>query len=302
MTRVLRGLRERNSGAPAPVSAGPEGTSLEHAHLDGQRSIELDYPFTPQVRWGGKRPSHPQLTKILERGRDTYRAQLDLILEQRDFFLEIPVHESSPAKPCWVNGWLPGLDSAALYSFIAATNPAIYMEVGSGNSTRFARRAIADHATGTRIVSIDPEPRASVDSLCDEVIREQAETVKLETFDRLGAGDILFIDNSHRCLQNSDATVMFLDVLPRLAAGVLVEFHDITLPDDYPKEWLDRAYSEQYLLAAYLLAEGSRFEVVLPNHFASHDPELRSRTAAMWDHPHFQGVERHGGSFWIRML
>jgi hypothetical protein len=199
-----------------------------------------------------------------------------------------------------VNGWLPGLDSAALYTFLARTDPALYLEVGSGNSTKFARRAIEDHGLRTRLVSIDPQPRAEIDALCDEVVRSPAEEVDLTVYDRLGAGDVLFVDNSHRCLQNSDATVMFLEVLPRLQPGVLVEFHDIVLPEDYPPEWLDRFYSEQYLLAAYLLAGGDRLSVELPNHFVSTDAELAAILAPLWDDPALAGVERHGGSFWIR--
>ena len=64
-----------------------------------------------------------------------------------------------------INGWLPGLDSAALYAFLARTDPALYLEVGSGNSTKFARRAITDHGLRTRLVSIDPQPRAEIDAL-----------------------------------------------------------------------------------------------------------------------------------------
>ena len=296
----MRKFLSRGDAGPKTLAPVAEPT-LQHAHLDGVRSIELDYPFTPAVRWGGSRPSHPQLRAILDRGRDGYRDQLEAVAAQRDRLLEIPVHEVSADQPCWSNGWLPGLDAAVLYTALAAGNPATYLEVGSGNSTRFARRAITDHGLRTRIVSIDPEPRAVVDELCDEVVRERAETVDLAVYDQLVAGDVLFIDNSHRCLQNSDATVMFLDVLPRLASGVLVEIHDITLPDDYPEAWLDRAYSEQYLLAAYLLAEGTRFDVVLPNHFVSHDPELSAVLDPMWADPHFEGVERHGGSFWLRI-
>ena len=72
------------------------------------------------------------------------------------------------------------------------------------------------------------------------------------------------------------------------------------LPEDYPPEWLDRFYSEQYLLAAYLLAGGDRFSVELPNHFVSTDAELAAILAPLWDDPALAGVERHGGSFWIR--
>src|SRR5690606_30946570 len=97
-----------------------------------------------------------------------------------------------------------------------------------------------------------------IDMICDNVFREPLEDVGLEIFDALGAGDILYIDNSHRAFMNSDVTVVFLDILPRLKPGVLVQIHDVTLPYDYPEVWIDRHYSEQYLLAAWLLARGTR--------------------------------------------
>ena len=49
-------------------------------------------------------------------------------------------------------------------------------------------------------------------------------------------------------------TVFFLEVLPRLPRGVTVVVHDIFLPYDYPGHWRRKYYSEQYLLAAHLLA------------------------------------------------
>jgi hypothetical protein len=57
-----------------------------------------------------------------------------------------------------------------LYSFIVDRRPERYVEVGSGHSTRFARRAINDAQTGTRITSIDPAPRAEVEPLCEMCI------------------------------------------------------------------------------------------------------------------------------------
>lgn len=100
---------------------------------------------------------------------------------------------------------------------------------------------------------------------------------------------------------NSDATVVFLDILPRLKSGVFVEFHDIMLPLDYPVAWQEWYYSEQYLLAAYLLAEGNNFEIVLPNTFIGQDPELRGIMSPFWEDPRINGIETHGASFWIRM-
>ena len=48
-------------------------------------------------------------------------------------------------------------------------------------------------ADAERIVSIDPEPRAAIDNICDEVIRAGLETCDLSIFDQLEAGDILFL-------------------------------------------------------------------------------------------------------------
>jgi hypothetical protein len=122
------------------------------------------------------------------------------------------------------------------------------------HSTKFARRAIRDHGLPTRIVSIDPDPRDEIDALCDTAIRESLEQIDLNVVDELERGDIVFIDGSHHCFMNSDVTVFFLDILPRLKPGTLVQFHDLMLPYDYPLEWIERYYSEQYLLAAYLQA------------------------------------------------
>ena len=118
---------------------------------------------------------------MLEEGRDRYRKHLGAILELREPLLRIPATADPAAdgaaagEPTWVNGWLPGLDSAALYTILARTDPALYLEVGSGNSTKFARRAIEDHGLRTRLVSIDPQPRAEIDALCDEVVRSPAD-------------------------------------------------------------------------------------------------------------------------------
>lgn len=62
------------------------------------------------------------------------------------------------------------------------------------------------------------------------IIRRPVENTDLFMFESLEAGDVVFVDNSHRSFMNSDVTVVMLDILPRLKPGVLVEFHDIFLP------------------------------------------------------------------------
>ena len=56
-------------------------------------------------------------------------------------------------------------------------------------------------------------PRAEIDHLADRVIRQPFENTDLSLIDELNENDVLFIDNSHRILPNSDAMV-FMDILP----------------------------------------------------------------------------------------
>lgn len=209
---------------------------------------------------------------------------------------------ASDVDPIWVNGYLPGLDSVALYGFLSALNPENYIEIGSGNSTKFARRAILDNKLRTKITSIDPYPRAEIDKICDNIIRKPMEDVDVSFFEKMGPGDILFVDNSHRIFMNSDSTVVLLDILPVLKPGVIVEFHDIFLPYDYPPEWIPRYYSEQYGLAAYLLGGGHTLQIILANNFISNDPELSLILSPLWDHPRMKGVYHGGGSLWMQIV
>jgi hypothetical protein len=197
---------------------------------------------------------------------------------------------------------MSGLDAATLYCFPRLFGSRRYLEVGSGNSTRFVRRAVEDFRLPTTITSIDPSPRSEVDDVCDEVIRTGLEDAPLEIFDALEPNDILMFDGSHRCFQNSDVTVAFLDVLPRLRPGVLVFMHDIYLPDDYPDGWGSRYYSEQYVLAVLLTADaGRRYEIVFPGHFAETDADLGPETARVWRRIAPEGLESQSSGFWLRV-
>ena len=131
------------------------------------------------------------------------------------------------------------------------------------------------------------------------IIRRPLEDCPVDLFATLAPGDLLFIDGSHRSFMNSDVTVLFLEILPRLKPGVLVHLHDIYLPLDYPPDRAHWLYSEQYLLAASLLA-GDRFEVVLPNHYVATTPEVACALAGLWSEAHLAAVPQTGTSFWLR--
>lgn len=267
----------------------------------GYFPIFLDYPFESTPRYGYGKAPHPQMERMFAADADAYRAQLREFLSFEEHLLRIRARApgNDAGEPCWVNNWLDGLDTLALYGFVAGRRPKLYLEIGSGNSTKVVRRAVRDHGLETRMVSVDPHPRAEIDALCNEVVRSNMQALPLERFDALEAGDILFIDGSHRVFMNSDVAVLFLDVLPRLKPGVLVHIHDIYLPFDYPERMGEWYYSEQYMLAAALLAGHSGFRVLLPGHYAASRADIAAVLDAFWSRPEMKGVPHGGTSFWL---
>jgi hypothetical protein len=264
-----------------------------------KQTLTLDYPVYPRPRWGYGHDPHPELDTLIGSGAEQYGSLLSSFLTYEQPLAAIPLDAHTDAEPSWHNGWFQGLDAVALYCILASRNPRHYCEVGSGSSTKFARRAVHDIGLRTEIVSIDPQPRAEIDALCDRVIRARLEETDLSFFETLQEGDIAFFDSSHRCFMNSDVTVAFVEVLPRLAPGVLVHFHDIFLPWDYPPQMRERYYSEQYLLAAALLSGPERFEILLPNFFVTIHHELHNLLAPLWSRLIWAATPINGLSFWM---
>ncbi|MBK7426542.1 MAG: class I SAM-dependent methyltransferase [Saprospiraceae bacterium] len=270
----------------------------------GYQKLILDYPVKLQPRFGDATGAHSMLDNIIRANSSQYAEILNCALEHRATFAGIKEakDERSAQLPGWNNKFLPGLDIIILYTMLQVYKPATYLEVGSGNSTKVAKLAIRNGSLTTKLISIDPAPRAEIDQLADTIIRAPFESIDfLPYIQDLQANDILFIDNSHRILPNSDSMVFFLEVLPRLKPGVIVQIHDIYLPYDYPQFMCDRFYSEQYGLAMYLLANPQRYKTIMPNFFVYKTPELLEILNPIWNLPNMTGVEHHGGSFWIQI-
>lgn len=273
--------------------------------LPKYQKLILDYKIDMKPRYGYGQKPHAKLYDLINRNRTVYNDFLKEILTYKNIFhsMKTSVNEKNENEPAWNNGFLPGLDIVTLYTMLAHYKPAKYIEIGSGNSTKVARKSIKENKLNTKIISIDPYPRATIDHLADDVIRQPLENITDYKFitEGLNENDILFIDNSHRCLPNSDATVCFLELLPYLKKGVIVHIHDIYLPYDYPQFMCDRFYSEQYVLAAFILANPDKYKTIFPGIFISEDKELSDVIAPLWDHPVTKEVERHGGSYWLQV-
>jgi predicted O-methyltransferase YrrM len=171
-----------------------------------------------------------------------------------------------PPQPRFDQGWFPRLDAAATYALVRGLRPKRILEVGSGHSTRFLARAIADGGLATTLTCIDPAPRAALDGLPVRRLAHLLEEVPEAEFANLAAGDVLFVDSSHVLMPGSDVDRLLNRILPDLAPGVLVHFHDIFLPDPYPTGWAWRGYNEQQAVAALL--QGG-WEIRFASHFVA---------------------------------
>jgi hypothetical protein len=185
-------------------------------------------------------------------------------------------------------------DTEVYYTLLRKLQPPCVIEVGCGNSTRIARQAVIDGQWSCRIVSIDPEPRIDLEGMPDEWIKRRVETLPpQELLARLVPGAILFIDSSHRFEMCGDLPYLLFDILPHVQPGVIVHFHDIFLPHEYPAEWISAGwdFDEQYLLLSYLLGNppfevlwaGRYHQTTLPE-FAKYFPDMppAARAQSLW--------------------
>jgi predicted O-methyltransferase YrrM len=200
------------------------------------------------------------------------------------------------------NGSYESVDAETLYAIVRQAKPSRMIEVGSGFSTLVAARAcVANAADGvpTELIAVEPYPRAFLEHRVEGLARlerRRATELPIEFFDALDSGDILFVDTTHVVKTGGEVNRIVLDVLPRLRGGVLVHFHDVFLPWEYPREWLEQLdyfWTEQYLLQAFLTMN-DEFEVVFAAHHLGRTyPE---RVAASI--PSFR--PGCGGAFWLR--
>jgi hypothetical protein len=236
---------------------------------------------------------YPALRPLFAAAEPSFAALLHVIEAHRADLLAIAAGDG-PAR--FDQDWFPRLDAAAAYAIVRQERPRLVVEIGSGHSTRFLARAVLDGGLATEIVCIDPAPRVSLAGLR---VRHEAKVLGAANprlFETLQAGDILFIDSSHVAMPGTDVDRLFLDILPRLAGGVVIHVHDIFLPDAYPPDWAWRGYNEQLLAGA--LMQGSGYELVFASHYvAAHRRELIAR-GIVAKLP--RAASAHETSLWLR--
>jgi hypothetical protein len=280
----------RRGSLPLPVhfySPVPDLEDLERREVWTRRSDLSGIDFRPEA----------QVSLLLELG-NKYGRECDWPAEPTDDPTAFYTENSSFSFGC----------AAAAHCMIRDRKPRRLIEIGSGVSSIVLSNALdaneRDGGPPAEYTIVDPYPSSTLDALPGsrpKVVADRVEVLDRALFEGLEAGDILFIDSGHVVRIGGDVNYLVLDVLPRLAPGVSVHFHDVGLPFEYPRAYATNPafrmlWTEAYLLQAFL-EFNSEFEVVLAMAYLTADHPASFRRAF----PSFD-PGRHkatSGSLWI---
>lgn len=190
-------------------------------------------------------------------------AQLELARQLADVVQDQPFHATEVAdlRYYFSNPYFGYGDGLVLHGLLRLWHPRRFIEVGSGFSSALVLDTNERYMDGSlQCTFIEPYPERLHSLLRDgdekrvRIIEAPVQTVPIEEFHQLQAGDILFIDSSHVAKVGSDVNYLLLDVLPTLPPGVNVHVHDIVWPFEY-QDWVyqGRFWNEAYLLRALLI-------------------------------------------------
>jgi len=196
------------------------------------------------------------------------------------------------------NGYYPTPDAELYAALILDTAPERIIEIGSGFSTAVARTAIRYGGLATQLHVIDPAPRRSVESLADRVEYTPVQASSLAE-ECVPTNSIVFVDSSHVTRSGGDGPFLYGSLLPDLPPSVLVHVHDIFLPYDYPRVYVERLYTEQYLLQA-LMANSTKYEPVLATYYLSREQAPAMRR--VFGDAVARDGDFEGASFWMRTV
>ncbi|HVZ50147.1 MAG TPA: class I SAM-dependent methyltransferase [Gemmatimonadaceae bacterium] len=199
------------------------------------------------------------------------------------------------------------VEASVLYLMLRHLKPRRVIEVGSGASTLYIDAALsANRAAGAaepRLTCIEPFPndalRARLAASRAELMVREVQDAGVEPFAELERGDVLFIDSTHVSRTDSDVNFLVLDVLPRLAPGVVVHFHDIPMPypstpPGHPLYDYSLIWNEAALVRAFL-SFNTAFRILMAQAWlhVHHPAALRAL------HPGYDPARHFPTSLWI---
>src|SRR5450759_218780 len=195
-------------------------------------------------------------------------------------------------------------DASVLHAMLRLNRPKRVIEIGSGWSSACTIDTVESYLSGDcELTFIEPYPQLLKELLGGTPTRTMihilecgVQQVSLDTFESLRVGDVLFIDSTHVLRTGSDVCYELFEILPRLAPGVLVHFHDMFWPFEYPRSWVveeNRSWNELYAVRAFL-TDNAHWRVAMFNDYmAKLERDLIEST-----YPKFN--RNSGGALWIQ--
>ena len=158
------------------------------------------------------------------------------------------------------NGGFPLGDALVLRAMIKHARPRRIIEVGSGFSTACMLDTLDELGHHAKLTCIEPYPDRLKSLLRPndqvEIIQSPVQDVPILRFAELQSNDILFIDSTHVMKTGSDVHYELFEILPIVAPGVFIHFHDVMYPFEYPLSWIfqsNYSWNEAYMLRAFLM-------------------------------------------------
>ena len=197
--------------------------------------------------------------------------QITLLQEFKKYYSEQPFSsKKSINRYYFENIFFSYTDGILLYSVIRHFKPKQIIEVGSGFSSALMLDTAQHFLPDLRFSFIEPYPKrlkslmTGADKENIKIIENTIQNVELSHFETLENNDILFIDSTHISKTDSDVNHILFKILPRLKKGVIIHFHDIFYPFEYPKEWVyqGRNWNESYILRAFLM-NNKNYKIIL---------------------------------------
>jgi Methyltransferase domain len=201
------------------------------------------------------------------------------------------------------NPYYAQVDAELAYAIVRRLRPSRVLELGSGFSTLVLARACRANAREGHPVelhTVDPGAEVNVPADLPGLTSKRtlvAQDIPMEEFTQLRSGDILLVDTSHTVKIGGEVVHIVLDVLPRLAPGVWVHFHDIWLPWEYHPNLIltmEMYWAEQYLLQAFLTGNPGYKVVLATQAVARAMPERLERLVPSY------AVRNFPSSFWLQ--
>ena len=214
---------------------------------------------------------------------------------------DIPKNSDDSDRFFWNNDFWSNADALVQYGLCRSRKPKHVVEIGCGWSSLLLSIALEKNCTHCSVTQVEPYPRKKLMAQLPahwKLHNTILQKVDIAIFDNLEPGDILFYDGSHCSKIASDVNWLFFRILPRLKAGILIHFHDICFPYEYPTSWIferGQTWNEQYVLQAFLM-NNSDYKILIANRYlwAHHEDVLDVL---------YKGIQpSYGSSFWIEKL